>query len=387
MAGVFYNMQEVVERLGKSEEQINELVAQGKLREFHDGNKRDGIKILFKVSDIEELAKEMEGQDDLGISADGSMVELLPDETTEGLEEAEEIIAPADGSGVVAPTDKPEIGIPTGESEVVAPTDKPEIEDDDILGDIMSDVGDTEGVAIEPDDTGGDDIILGDLTGADTAVGTTGINVLGESEGEYKLADDSKAETQVSNAEEQSSLGDLDDDLNLDSVGSGSGLLDLSLQADDTSLGAVLDDILPSAEEAAEGADIKPEESMAAEEADAIFEQTEPEEGQLEEAAAVPMMGQAMARYIEPEPTAVDNACGIALLVPLIAVIYAAIVLMAGTKNVSPWILQSIEGVIWYVTGGLVVLVLLIVGLAAAMGGPKKPKKKRENKPRKKKKK
>lgn len=369
MAGVFYNMQEVVERLGKSEEQINELVAQGKLREFHDGNKRDGIKILFKVSDIEELAKGMEGQDDLGISADGSVVELLPDETTEGLEEAEEIIAPAD------------------ESEIVAPTDKPEIEDDDILGDIMSDVGDTEGVAIEPDDTGGDDIILGDLTGADTAVGTTGINVLGESEGEYKLADDSKAETQVSNAEEQSSLGDLDDDLNLDSVGSGSGLLDLSLQADDTSLGAVLDDILPSAEEAAEGADIKPEESMAAEEADAIFEQAKPEEGQLEEADAVPMMGQAMARYIEPEPTAVDNACGIALLVPLVAVIYAAIILMAGAKNVSPWILQSIEGVIWYVTGGLAVLVLLIVGLAAAMGGPKKPKKKKDKRPRKKKKK
>ena len=36
------------------------------------------------------------------------------------------------------------------------------------------------------------------------------------------------------------------DDINLDSFGSGSGLLDLSLQADDTSLGGILDEIYRS---------------------------------------------------------------------------------------------------------------------------------------------
>ena len=39
------------------------------------------------------------------------------------------------------------------------------------------------------------------------------------------------------------SLDEVGDDVNLDTFGSGSGLLDLSLQADDTSLGGILDEI------------------------------------------------------------------------------------------------------------------------------------------------
>jgi hypothetical protein len=41
-------------------------------------------------------------------------------------------------------------------------------------------------------------------------------------------------------------LEEIEEDVNLDTFGSGSGLLDLSLQADDTSLGGILDEIYTS---------------------------------------------------------------------------------------------------------------------------------------------
>ena len=51
MAGMFYSLQESIAKLNKTEDQIKELIKQGKLREF-----RDGPNILFKVSDVEALA-------------------------------------------------------------------------------------------------------------------------------------------------------------------------------------------------------------------------------------------------------------------------------------------------------------------------------------------
>lgn len=51
MAGMFYSIEEVAEKLGKTAEQVEELVHQGKLREF-----RDGPNVLFKVDEVESLA-------------------------------------------------------------------------------------------------------------------------------------------------------------------------------------------------------------------------------------------------------------------------------------------------------------------------------------------
>ena len=90
---------------------------------------------------------------------------------------------------------------------------------------------------------------MGDLTMADTNVGTVGINILSGTEDSFKLTEDTKADTLSADAEAIDELESLDADANMESFGSGSGLLDLSLQADDTSLGAVLDDILPAGAE------------------------------------------------------------------------------------------------------------------------------------------
>ncbi|MHC5061139.1 MAG: helix-turn-helix domain-containing protein [Planctomycetota bacterium] len=299
MAGDYYSLEEVMEKLGKTEEEVKELVSDTKLHEF-----RDGAKTLYKISEVDELVSEVTESETV---AGGSAVDLLPDDT---------------------------------------------------------------GISTEPvaDLSGGID--LGDLTGADTTVGTTGINVLGDTDDEYKLSDDTQGETQIVESEEMDDLGSLDGDLSMDSVGSGSGLLDLSLQADDTSLGAVLDDILPAA---SEGAAAVAEDVGMSEEAEEIFEEAEPQAIEPVEAAPV-----AMPQYRPVETGAGDNSCGVALIVPLLAMFYATIVLFAGFRGRSPVILKSIEGIIWYVMIGLGVVVVCIVGFASLLSGKKGKGKKGE---------
>ena len=53
MAGMFYSIEEAAQRLGKTEDELKELIDQGALREF-----RDGPMLLLKVSEIESLALE-----------------------------------------------------------------------------------------------------------------------------------------------------------------------------------------------------------------------------------------------------------------------------------------------------------------------------------------
>jgi len=50
MAGMFYSLKEAAEKLKKTEEEVQEIVKQGRLREF-----RDGLNLLFKVDEVEAL--------------------------------------------------------------------------------------------------------------------------------------------------------------------------------------------------------------------------------------------------------------------------------------------------------------------------------------------
>jgi len=311
MAEGYYNLEEVMEKLGKTEDQIKELVKEGGLREF-----RDSSGVLFKIDEVDALVSGVSG---LEIASSDSEVELMLDET--GLEGAGKVSDEGGGFGLTSP---------------------------------------------------------GNITSADTSIGTTGINVLGETDDGYKLTEDTKAETQFEESEPSDELGSLDGDSSLESVGSGSGLLDLSLQADDTSLGAVLDDILPPAVGEGGAGGLEAQDEGMAEEADKIFEEAQPDT-----IAPVVSEPQAMPRtigprYVEIGPDAVSSACGIMLFVPLIAVIYAAIVVIAGMGGVEPGILQAVEkpwlgewAIIWHISIGLMVLVLCIVGIAALMGGGK----------------
>ena len=228
MAGIFYSLQEVCEKLGKSEDEIRQLVQEGKLREF-----RDGSNLLFKVEDVDVLSGGG-GDSEIALSIDdsGELSLASGQIDTAGLSEL--------------------VGEDTKTSDSSSETDAKIGEDTDLAN--LTDTKTNE------DTEDAQELSMEELTGEeldseDTKFATAGssINVLGGTEDGYNLTDDTSGETKLLGDEEEATLGRLDDDMNLDSFGgSGSGLLDLSLQADDTSLGAVLDDIYP---ESSEGGD------------------------------------------------------------------------------------------------------------------------------------
>jgi hypothetical protein len=187
MAKPFYSMEEVCAKLGKKPEAVRELVRDGKLREF-----RDAGKIFFKAEDVDQLAGPARGS-----SGDsGEIVLDAVDETADKVSAADEPM----------PSLKPSTG---GTS---------------IIG--LEPVGDEEK----------------DKKKEDTAITAGGISVFGDDE--LEIDADPMAKTQIT-------AGAVDDQVSLESSGSGSGLLDLTRESDDTSLGAeLLDEIYPGEEDA-----------------------------------------------------------------------------------------------------------------------------------------
>jgi excisionase family DNA binding protein len=327
MAGMFYSLKEAAEKLNKTEEEVQEIVKQGRLREF-----RDGPNLLFKVDEVEALMS------DTGII---------------GLQE---------------PSAAPE------EQQVDV--------DEILLAPEFSEAA--------PEDKGG-------LTDADTTVASGGTDVLGETGAAGKTAegaDVSKAEagpdeTFLVSSDETSvdssakeSLEQIEEDVSLDSFGSGSGLLDLSLQADDTSLGGILDEIYaPEGEEQAQPAEAASAMDLTAETeqmlSDQTFDTSQPTVVQTPEAAA----------YLEPRSDALSDAFGLMLFLPLLLVFYTAVVAVAGFSDMTPAILEKVQSIIWYVLIGLAVAAGLVVGaafmLTAGVGkATAKPKAKKQKEPK-----
>jgi hypothetical protein len=321
MAGMFYSLQEVAAKLNKTEEEVKEIIKQGRLREF-----RDGPNLLFKVDEVEALMS------DTSIAASRKASAKAKQEK----EEEEISLAPEPSEGS------------------------------------------------EP-------------AGADTtAAAGEGIDVLGETDGDYKLADDTLSETKLvpddasledtlgatKAAPSEASLEEIEEDVNLDTFGSGSGLLDLSLQADDTSLGGILDEIYTP--EGEEGKEEKEGAEASAVEVAAEAEQLMPEEG-LAAPEAVPeaaATAQAYQVYAEPSPDVISNAFGIMLFLPLLAIVYTAIVAVAGFNNMMPSALTAIQGLIWYVVIGAVLAAGLIVGVAFMLSSRGKGGKKAVKEPK-----
>ncbi|MDO8303016.1 MAG: hypothetical protein Q7T18_07230, partial [Sedimentisphaerales bacterium] len=191
------------------------------------------------------------------------------------------------------------------------------------------------------------------------------LNVLGETDSDYKITEDKLGKTHASSASEPS-LEKIEEDVNLDSFGSGSGLLDFSLQADDTSLGGVLDEIYPGADAPAGGIA-----SATAAPMDVAAEA----EQMISETAAVSAEQVVVVGYVEPKPDAMSNMTGLMLIVPLIAVIYTIIIAMAAKLDMAPVILTKVQDIIWFVMIGAAVVSLIIMATGFVFGGkPKTPK-------------
>lgn len=337
MADTFYTLQEAAEKLNKTEEEVQEIVKQGKLREYRG---EEGA--IYKAADVDALAAEPipAAQEE----ASGKVEELISDD--------EISLAPEQDEG------------PAEESE-----------------------------------SGGGDT---------TALTGEGVNVLGDEEEseDYKLADDTMSETKLvsdggalddtlgatrgSSSAGEASLEEIEEDVNLDTFGSGSGLLDLSLQADDTSLGGILDEIYTPESEGEEG---KAPEASAMEVA-AEAEQLMPEESPpaTEAGMEAPVIVQG---YAEPAPDMISNAFGIMLALPFLAVVYTIMITIADFNNWIPSARTTIQDLIWYITIGAAVASVLVVGIAFMLGGKggkttvkkKEKKEKKEKKAKKEKKK
>ncbi len=232
MSKMFYTLEEAASKLGKSEDEVKAMVSSGALQEFRD---RDSL--MFKVDQVDLLSDEgIDEEIDLGHSAN-DMSSMIPLADSFGGDLGGSVLPLADDTGSM-----------------------------DALG---SDDDDSSAPAF---DTGGDDS-MSDLLGASASLGGGG-GLLGESE-ELSLdsgLDDMLEGSSLMSASDQSKTGvsifDADeleqadpsavtqmsedgglDDLNLDPIGSGSGLMAMTRESDDTSLGAeFLEEVYPGEE-------------------------------------------------------------------------------------------------------------------------------------------
>jgi len=388
MAGMFYSLQEAAEKLNKTEDDLQQLVTDGKLREF-----RDGPNVLFKVEEVEALMsdadvigpEEVPGEDVPELES--SMLEAVEPDASEAeipMEEAMELDTSESDIPELEALDTgfAELEIPEAEAEV------PEMEGLEVPK-TAEDTSGTEEIFLAPET--GAPVMPSDLTDADTALTGMGTSVLGETDQDYEITDDTLAETAIptgaAGTTPEVPLEEIEEDVNLDSFGSGSGLLDLSLQADDTSLGGILDEIYTAEGEGPEPADVEGGSGapMATGE-----DQMAPEE-EMAVPQVMPEVSAIAAPLIEVAPDAQSNTLGMLLFLPLLIVIYTTVIAMAGFKGVIPTILGTVQNFIWYIMGGAAVVTALVVGTAFMLGGDrtqkeKKPKKAKAPKPKKEKK-
>ena len=266
MAKMFYKLEEAAAKLGVDESAIRQMVSQRKVTEYT----KDGSP-LFKKSDIDALAA--------GGDPDDSSMDLNLDDTGVPLAETGEISLNDTSSGSTEiPIDNDESVAGLGDTLQADPADESalELQSSDSTGIPLSETGN---INVDLSGTGELDLGgTGELALTDTDLGGTGtgsLELAGTDEHDaVKLDDtlddlgspeDSRQATGVSvfDADE---VPDIDpnaqtlvtndatevDELNLDSIGSGSGLLDLTREADETSLGPEIQEILPG-----EGSDTK----------------------------------------------------------------------------------------------------------------------------------
>ena len=449
MAGMFYSLQEAAEKLNKTEDQLKEIVQEGKLREF-----RDGPNLLFKIEEVEALMSEAEAAEPEAPAfevtepevpepempapeaEEETAVELeVPEpEAEEGTEVELEVPEPeAEEPEAVeleaTEAEEPEAEMPEPEAQVSEP-EEPEEEISELQAlpeeevpslealeaemadlkepaaeepeaeELMPEVPEAEAPepeAPKPSESAADsdEILLApetgaplmsnDLTDADTALTGLGTSVLGETDQDYAITDDTMAETAIptgpTGTTPEVPLEEIEGDVNLDTFGSGSGLLDLSLQADDTSLGGILDEIYTAEDE---GKELGGPEGDSAAAIVAEADQMIPEE-ELAAPQAAPEMAALARPMIELAPDAQSNTLGMLLFLPLAVVIYTTVVAVSGLRGVMPSILGSIQAFIWYIMGGAAVVAGLVVVAAFMFTGERgtaAPKEKKAKKPK-----
>ncbi len=380
MAKAFLTIEQVCAQLGVTVDDVKSMVDEGRLSEI-----RDAGKIFYREEEIERLAaKEGSSVVDLAV-ADDQPAPVL-DETDSfasalsSLADSSSGLSLLEGSGAgVSSIDEvspvPTAGQPAGTA--------PQPEEMDLSGipeqlpaagadsggptELSSEIGllpadeaDQASLADDerPSDLGlsGSDVIKLDTADdakkkakEDTRITSAGISVFDDDE--LDIEADPMEKTHVASAVED-----------FDAIGSGSGLLDLTRESDDTSLGQILDVISPT--EAAET------EAEATVDDDAVV--AEDSAGFAAMAAEQPM-GQPAAvvrRRVTDTPGAVPlNVC---LLLGVLAMALLGLATATQIQGVFPSLLVPIaSGVIYMSVAGGLLLIALVTGVVGIVAGRK----------------
>jgi len=245
MGKMFYTLEEAATKLGKSEDEVKQMVSSGQLQEF-----RDRDKLMFKVDQVDLLSDEGIDEDiDLGHNP-SEMSSMIP-LADSGIGDASmggSVLPLADEGGDSdsdsADDDGPSFDMSDEDSDdILAPSGaKKESDSDSDQGSGLGGGGGLLGESEELNlDSGIDDMLEGSSLMSASDQSKTGVSIFDADELEGA---DPSAVTQMS---DEGSL----DDLNLDPIGSGSGsgLMDLTRESDDTSLGAeFLEEVYPGEE-------------------------------------------------------------------------------------------------------------------------------------------
>ena len=396
MAKMFYTLAEATEKLGCSEDEVRQLVKDGKLREF-----RDAGKINFKVSEIDALppvgsskpevkpeAKPSEAPVDTSAdSSDDLAGDSLLDLISETGADMTGVTDVAKGLGADAGKAR---GIDAGTEGIGG-----------WLADLSGLSSTGEATALEPADTGGteagesSDVLTLDEADKDSAaqeakedtvITSVGISVFDEANGEGdvdpsaatvastgdKVSPDSSGSAALSETGSGTGL--------LDASGGGSGLLDMARENDDTSLGAdLLEDIYPEKGEepkAGSGAPEMGDETRAGLEASI---DTEEEEAEAKEEIFEPVAAPAAEEIAKEEAVAIVSELPVEadamsfgmtglMIVGVLVLAVAGMSVAAFTRDVWPQPLEVLNDNIWFFGLGALVAAGLGLGIGLLLG-------------------
>ncbi len=399
MAKMFYSLEEALEKLGCDESTLKAAVRDGKLREF-----RDAGKVNYKSDEIDKLAADSGGGagtppppppaddaasdtgplklgDELELSASLGPIGLadtgadtgadnpFPDLTSAGSG------AGAESGGSIGLGDSlgdslGEIGLADtgvnlgGSGSAPGP---PGLAETDIAAETTFNLADTGDMGDQVSIEEPDNASSGNKKD-DTVVSSVGVSVFDEEE---VSDDDPMAKTVLTGTAGGTGL---------EGVGSGSGLLDLTRESDDTSLGAeLLDEIYPGGDE---GATVEmgeatraglesaiPDETPAGGEpvTEDAFQPADPGPASVAATAAAPSRT-VVTQTIEYAPDAFANGATGMLAVALLIMVFTGLPIAAALGNTWPSILDFVYGKLWMFGAGALVLSGAALGLGIFLG-------------------
>lgn len=361
MAKMYYNVEEATARLGCTEDQLRGLVRSGKLREF-----RDAGKLNYRVDEVDKLVAttgdnaplSVEDSGELMLTPDDSGDQPAPSKTGSGsggfaLEEAD---APIDLGGSSTSMAALKSGTGSGADLRLSDTD----------------------TGKEPPKTGsgaGADILRLDevdrevgqgMRKDDTVITNIGISVFDDDD--LEIAADPRAKTLMTGADEH---------LGLDGSGGGSGLLDLTRESDDTSLGAELLDGIDTGGEA---------ETVVSSGGTATQAEAAPVEEDATDASMGPAVSAPVVVLAPVEP--VSPAFTGLLIAAAITLALLGAMNIANTLSTWPSYLGMLAENFWFFLAGTVLLGAIFAGVGYFVGqpraprAPKAPKAPKEKKPK-----